>query len=533
VAQEALNALIELPIIKNFVRDHMHDMGWQWAVGEKALDVESRAATLLRLLEMQTGIEAQVGPQLLKFASAGLRDFLGVDISADQLGLRGGTAGRGAAADSIGKHVIGSMFGTFRQGGGITPEVGLENAENLISAVIGTALEGWLGTTLGFGYITKDLPNWGDLDDVVARNLGMGRVTSRVLRPLIDALVLEPFTQYLNDKLRPALLTEAQATRAVNRGTIDEEAYFEIMGRHGWPRGIAAELRMQHTQQLSRSELQQLYDQRLLQADDVLMHLRAQGYSQGLAEGVFRLIQNDRVSSLRTALATTARDMFRDRDIDEDQARDVLRSIDYSEAEIAALLAVARVERARRRRLTNAQAEEAFRFELLDADALRGHYEREGYSPRDVEVLLSLAVKDKEAADQRAADKKLGRPPRLTDDDYVEFYRRGLIDTAALRAALAGLRLEGQQLELVLARAVQLRAALLDAQRRKVVAAAGVRVKRATFEEAFIRGLIDEGQLARELTAAGFDLADVDLLLQLRREERADFLRRMAGGSSA
>jgi hypothetical protein len=529
---ELAKAVVEFGPFKTWVSETFVPAFLDIGAGHKVLDIQSRAATLQLLLKQQENIEAATGPLLLKFASAGLKDFLGVEVPPEQLGLHGGGGGRRAAADTIGKHVLGAMFAAFGQPAGITPAGGRENAEKLVSAVIETALEGWLGSNLSLGYITSDLPDWGDLDDVMARNLGMGRITARVLRPIVQALIVDPFTQYLNLQLRPQLLSESEATRAVNRGSIDEETYFDVMGRHGHARGQAAELRQQHSQQLSRSDLQALYDRRLLTAADVLQHLRAQGFSEGVAEGVLRLIQDDRVSSLHSALATIARDMFRDGEIDESETRQLLDTIGYSAEEKDALLAVARIERSRPRHVSAATMEQAYKLELIDVDALAAYYARERYAAGDVELLVTLAVREKQAADERAADRKLGRPPHLTDADYAEFHRRGIIDSAALRAALLGLRLDPPAVDLLVAQAVQRRAEYVDAQRRRVRAAAGVRVTRGTIEEAFIRGLVPEAQLVSAYQEAGFPGPDVNLLLVLRREERAEFLARQASGAA-
>jgi hypothetical protein len=530
--KEVLSEAMETPILKGWVLDLVDSVTPSTVAWWNEHTIQSKAHLVARLAALQPHIDEIAGPALRALAARALHHLFGATIDPNMLASNPEDAGRQLAHAAI-TAIIGDATGDGVGGGhGITPESGQASAERFIATVFDLLLDAWFEGTVGFGWISKDIPGFGELKQSIARHMGFSRLVPRALRPLFDITMVEPWKQRLNSTFLPELLNESQATRALNRGSIDEDTYFDIMARHGWPRGLAAELRMQHTQQLSRSDLQALYDRRLLTAADVLQHLRAQGFSEGVAEGVLRLIQDDRVSSLHSALATIARDMFRDGEIDEAETRQLLDTIGYSAEEKDALLAVARVERSRPRHVSAATMEQAYKLELIDVDALAAYYERERYAPGDVELLVTLAVREKQAADERAADRKLGRPPHLTDADYAEFHRRGIIDSAALRAALLGLRLDPPAVDLLVAQAAQRRAEYVDAQRRRVQAAAGVRVTRGTIEEAFIRGLVPEAQLVAAYQEAGFPGPDVELLLVLRREERAEFIRRQAAGAA-
>lgn len=524
--QDALNQVIDTPWFHDLVRTVTPDIAYRKAAAFKQFDIDSRAAELRKILQLQGQIEEHAGPLLREFASAGLRDFLGVSIPAAQLGGPGGSPGHKDAAETIGATVMGALFGSFSPAGGITPEGGRLNAEKLISAVCETALEGWLGENLSLGYITKDLPNWGDLDDIMARNLGMGRVTSRVLRPIITALVVKPFEEYLHSQLRDAIPTVSEAVRLLNRGHFGETEYFALMARHGYGTELAGQLRVLNSQQLSRSDLQRLYDSGVLLEDGVLAHLRAQGYSSTVAPAILHLIKNDRIFSYETALAGVVRDMFRDREIDEAEAGQLLDTISYTNEEKVALLGVALIERSRPKRLSESDLDEAFRLELVGVDELQRRYELAGYAPADVELKVALAVRAKQKADDKAAALALGRPKTLTESEWLDLHRRGIIDSGRLAGALRGLHYSDDQVALLVVRAEENRIAYARQQAAAAAAARGLRPTRATIEEAYKRGFVDDGTLAAAYAAAGVASDELGLLMQLRREERAEWLAR-------
>ena len=119
------------------------------------------------------------------------------------------------------------------------------------------------------------------------------------------------------------------------------------------------------------------------------------------------MIRDDRVRSLNNNLESLARDMFRDREIDEPELVRLLTVARRSDAEIALIKGIVWIERSRPRRLGRAQMEAAFRQNLISLDELGDFYLKEGYSERDAvlleQLVLTRKLKDEERERLRAA----------------------------------------------------------------------------------------------------------------------------------
>ena len=340
-------------------------------------------------------VEKVAGPTLLKAAAAGLSDYFGVDITADELGIRGGTDQRRAASEKIGKFVLARMFGELGEAGPITPEQGSENASRMLGFNLSTALEGWLAGILGSSILSSLIPNWADLDEIVASNLGLGRLNRRIMAPLLNLLVVEPHNWDLNKRFRQRIFSDTQAVRALFRGETTDEEYFETMARLGWSRERAATLKVVNGRLPEKEDFARMLESKLITEEELPELFGTLGFEPGLADVMSAIVRDDRVRTLNNALESLARDMFRDREIDEQEFRRLIKVAQRSEVEEAILVGIAFIERSRPKRLTRAQMERAFDEGLIDLGRLRDFYLEEGFAITDALILEQLVVKKK------------------------------------------------------------------------------------------------------------------------------------------
>lgn len=342
-------------------------------------------------------VEKTAGPVLLEAAAAGLSDYFGQKITPEEIGLHKGFDGRRELSDRLGKLIFDSMFSTFGTARAITPESGLENAESMLGFNLSTALEGWFGGVLTTGYMSKLFPNWADLDSLMQQHLGFGRMNRRIMQPLLDELIVIPLRQHIHEIFRSEILGESQVVRALFRGAIDEDEYFDTMARHGWNRTKAAQLKVINGRLLEKEDIAKAVELGILTKEELPEIFRGLGYPPDLAEIMTTVTVEDRIRTINNALESVARDMFRDGEIIDSEYRILLADAGRSELETNRLVALGRLEQARAqsqpqkiRRVPRGTVERSFREGLITLEQLVGFYEEQRYPSGDVALMSAL-----------------------------------------------------------------------------------------------------------------------------------------------
>jgi hypothetical protein len=522
------------------------DIGWLNSLIENGIPhvvaafvatmLSTRATTARVMGRAIAEVETEADPILLGMAAAGLSDYFETPISAGQLMGPGNRSHRQGLVDQLSGLVLSQLFGTFDAGGTITPAAGAKNAERVIGFNLSTALEGWLEGLLGPGFLHDWIPTYADLDDVISENLGLGRLTRRVLTPLMNALIVTPYTQHLNTTFRPSIYSESQAVRAMNRGQLTEPEYYDLMARLGWDREKAGELRVILGPVASLDQIRGFLELGLVDSAGAKTLISAQGYDPVTAGLLLQNIRQDRIRTLRTEAVSVARAMFAARELTEGELDDTLSAAGLTALERDAVKVVAGLQRSRPTSVPRGTMEDAFELDLVSSAELTGYYEHEGYSARSREILLGLVLKKKAAAlaakAQRdsAAAAKLHRP--LSQSAAMELHRRGLITSAALGPLLQVLGFQGDPLQQLVALAEQRRRDYLLALQRAAAAAAPDLPPRSAVENSYVRGLVGIDLLQGYYVAAGYRPDAIALLLQLASARRADYLGSIAAAEA-
>lgn len=391
--------------------------------------------------------EANSGMQILEMAAAGLSDFFGVPIGTADIGLRGGTQARRETSDRLGRLVVEQMFANMSSGGLMTPEKGLEGAERLVGFSMSNALEGWLGTVLQLPFVNKWIPSWGDLDEAVAKNMGVGSAASRAMAPILDATVSIPFRWHVNKLYSPTILGPAEAVKAWIQGSISEEEYFELQARHGLPRQYAATMKLLKGRFPFKYDIERMFRLGMFSQEEMVELLRKRGFLPEIAELLTEMYQRLGEDSANRRTATVAADMFRDGEIDEAEFRAILADVGLTPEEIEARIGLGLLERARPRRLPRSVMESGFRAGLIKADRLRSYYEGLGYNDEDVGILMEIQLAK-------------GEPePKLLPRAVIEkAFIRGYIPRARLVEYYQDSEYEPEQIEIFME--------LMDAERK-------------------------------------------------------------------
>ncbi len=527
-----VNAIVKHPAVELLMQKVTGASAPEWLARRAAFQPEVWIRKIRTAREVISRLESEVQPNLVEFLLDGLNDFFGTKLGPDSVRLHGILGEPKGTATQLGRAVLTALFQGLESPREITPEIGWENLQRIISFAMGTSLEGWLTGNIEKTLFFDILPEWGSLDDLVTENLGIGRLTRRVLAPLMNALIIEPSTRRINATFRPAFYNEAQATRALNAGAIGEEAYFGIMGELGWSRERAGVLRLLGSKLLSEGEIEKGRDVGAIGEAEAIKALRALGFSGDVAQQKFRIDELARQRKVEDAVASVARDMFRDRELGEGEYRSALKAAGKSEGEIEGFLGLGRIERARPKRLSQGTIERAFEDGLVSLSRLRRWYEQEGFSLEDQVLLEQLALRrrleEEKRAPRPAPPPEVEEGPPLPRGTAEELHRQGLITDSELAAAYRALGFTGARVDLLLRLAASRRQEREEAERKKAVPPPSPVAPRDAIEQAFIRGIVDEGRLRAFYEQVGIPERDIPALLEVMRQRRQEFTERQA-----
>lgn len=526
LALEAVGAILPLEAVRSWIGQAAEGAVPGATAAALLVQVQTRAAYLAQLSRAWSTAKAQLGPQLAEFAAFGLQELFGINVAAGALTGAAGSEIRRSLAGTIGGQVLEALFKQAASGSGVSDGQGWQNAVSLVDASIKMGLEGWITKNVGLGFLTKEFPDVGDLDELIARKLGLGRIVTRGLRTAVDVLIADPAKRYLLSVFQPNVPTESQLLKLLNRGFLSEGAYFEEMARLGWNRQLSAEFKALGAVYPSRSDLARFYQAGLMDKPALAAAFVAQGFRKEDADRLAFVVAEDRLDDFQRAAVTEALGQYVDRVLDEPELRAIAETALYTAAETDAIVALGNLRRARPKLLTATQRQQAFDAELMDADDLRYSFEQEGFRPSDVNVLMALAVAKKAKADlaaARAAERRApGVPAPLPRTVAEEAYRRGLIQEPELVARYTALKLPADQQAILLGTARARRTDYQAALQAKQAPPEALTARPAAVEEAYVRAIVTRDELRDFYESQGFSGDALELLLKVRDAERAD-----------
>lgn len=487
-----------------------------------------------RLGESVDEFEKTAGPEIMKAAAAALSDYFNTTISVGDISRNRSAGARTSFSQNLGSFILESMFGQFEVPQNITPDVGRRNAERILGYNVGTTLESWLGKVISTTPLTRWIPNWADLDDVMQQTLGLGRINRRIMGPLLKILVADPFLWDLNRTFAPTLFNAGQLVRLRNRKVLGDSDFFEQMSWLGFDKDKAAKMRNLVSRLPEKEDIAKMLELGLITNARATEIYEALGFTETGAQIMTAVTEDDKIRNINNAVESTARDMFRDREIDEPTLVATLGKAGRSPGEIEAFVGLARIQRARPRSVGRGVMEEGFRKNLIPLGRLREFYTTEGYSVDDRVLLEELAIEDRlkqEERDRVAAEKATTPEFRALPRGQVESaYIRGIIPRSRLVDYYAGRDFLPEDAAVLLELADKRKTENDLRFEEKFKAALEpdfAKLPRASIEEAFIRDVISDGRLSDWYAENGFAPNDIPILLsnvRARKEAREERL---------
>jgi hypothetical protein len=488
-----------------------------------------------------------------------LRSTFGVDVSPGDFGAMK----TGTSSTTIGTKVTDLMLGALTAGSkSVDPSP--EPARRYVEVVLRQALEGWqMGATVellsGMIPVIEQMQLLGDASSRVAGALGIGDSSSRVLRPYIDTLVVEPLRRHIENIYRPRQLSPSDAVRQYLRGRWSREKAFTELATQGWSDERIEALINGQRKFFGVSDVRLLIDTNTWQVSEGTQHLRDQGYDDtdaALALSFELLKRRDRHED---AMAAAVLNAYVGRDIERAEFTSALGAVMTNDQERGFVLELGEMRRSFNvRRISSSQVTTCVKAGILSVRDYREALEREGYPAADVAALELLLrhelderariedVREQQAADraaeqQRRAEERARRAAeaqaelelarRGREGDLRRAVVRGLIPVDRLVEVLAA-RYDADTVA-ILAESVELdRLQYLEQlQRRDEAAQRAERraINISDLERAVLAGVLPLVDYRRRLEAARLAPADADLLtrtLEARLDDLVDARRR-------
>jgi len=325
--------------------------------------------------------------------------------------------GRKQIARAVGDNLLAAFKGDQANVGPGELQPSTEGAAAYLGVMANLAIEGWVYDVLGGLVPVVHLERLGELNEMMASVLGLGRMSRAVLRPFVNTLIATPAQWQVNKQYRPKMLSVSEAIHVWRRGAIDEATVDEIAARDGLGDDAIAALKATPWSPLSPADARLLELAGVWQDAEVVDELRI---SEGTDDRIALARQLEDVKALHVfelKMVDAAANAYADRKIDEPTFTNLLTGTTLDATTLARIH-----ELASQRRLVNVlhlsrgDVERAVKLNVLSVSDYSTWLTARGYADTDALTLeLMLQAELKQVADaatlkaataaQRASDK--------------------------------------------------------------------------------------------------------------------------------
>jgi hypothetical protein len=441
----------------------------------------------------------------------------------------------------------------------ITPGTG--GAAAYLTLFLNESIEAWFRAVI-VEFITEYMPKVAGigggietvqrLQDVIEGALGGSRMVRRVLQPFISATAITPAQWHVNKRYRPELLSPTDAARQFLRGRWTREQFEEELARQGWSTDRIEALLNAQRKFFAAGDVRQFVTRGHWTHDQGLAHLQEQGYTQEEAEHALRLEGLRRFESLEAQEGNAIVTAYANREIDEREFLDLMRTFVQNETERNLLTELAGVRRRLNVRQLSSTDERRLAIAGIRAPLdYRRALEREGYDAEAVAALdleLRAILADRRADAELKAQQVAARAAEEAAAAAAREARLAAIAAAKALPSLADIRrayvrghlpleryieaaetahpgIAGGDLAALVAEAEADRAAYLESLERRRLAEiqeADAALSLNQLEQAVLRGQLTIEDYARDLRDRGYDDREVNLLAGVLRAALED-----------
>ena len=481
--------------------------------------------------------------------SVAVETAFGVEVDQSAFYALGAKGSRQAVASALTAKMVEALTG-----GSKSVEPSAAPAARYLDVVLGQQFEAWVvGTLVEIGSCAlpflEQIQTVGDIGNRVVNALGIGDSSSRVLRPYIDTLVVEPLRQHIAKQYRPTQLSPSEIIRQFIRGTWKPEQFREHMARHGYTDEAADALLESAAKKPSGSEVKDYIELGIIPDETGVSWLQNDGWQEGVAKLVVEKWRAERERAYASEEVAAGIRAYINREIPEAFLSEILDgSVPNAEIREAARVYADMARDLNVKRLTHGEIRECVERGIATRREYRDWLAREGYEPEDalrLELLLEaqlrgqseLAAARKRREEEIAAERaerereKAARAAELAAKrartfpalgDLERMVIRGVLPMDAYASRLADLKYAPADVAALVELLRQDREKYLADQERRQAAEGALlenAISLADLERAVLFGIVTIDDYRRRLEAEELPAGDIGVLVELLRAE--------------
>jgi hypothetical protein len=364
--------------------------------------------------------------------AAVIGDLLGVETSGDRIFTAFQTRGRIQAMQEVGSQFTDVITKELIQAGDVSPAQGEAAVKSFLGFVLSFAVRQG-----NIEFLTSLIPEeirfaegFRAYGELMAKNLGLGRLTRIVLRPLLTTLAATPFQWRLNQEFHPTQFKVGDLINPFAQQLMPQDVIFKAMDLEGYSSDKIEQLIKLHSKRLTFDDVDLLLRWQIYspeQAHEAILQL---GYPESTASLVLYMVGLRKAEHALQSLVDAMEAYTVDGHITVDEFGALLDKlpIDATEKQFK-MQTIAFKVKSTHAHLTVAQAQKAFEEGVWDLTQLETYFTARGYSPDDnatLQILTLLALAkldeskkvaqfnyDKRVAAARAKNLPIPPPPAI------------------------------------------------------------------------------------------------------------------------
>ena len=347
-------------------------------------------SVLTPMVKLLTAAQGENNSSFYDLAAAVFHDLTGVEVDAAALKDSAFNSGRIAGMEKFGGDLYDLLEEEFKPQSGNLEEGSSDPAKTFLGFLMNFAIrQGNIETILSIipeEYRVIDGARvYGEL---MAKNLGLGRMARRALQPLIQILVADPLMYKLQEQYRPKRLGPSPAIKKFFRDPNFEPQMRKELAQEGYTDDRINDLISEIRPLLAERQLIEY----LFRFGDVTVgigegrsvgvrdELTQRGYSAG---DIDRFIAVERPILDKNEIGV----LFANDKIDQPTALLFLAKLGFDDDTAQLVLRAHSLSHQRARRLGLAELKRAFHDSVIDLLELKAHLSADGYSDDDVQII--------------------------------------------------------------------------------------------------------------------------------------------------